>query len=116
MTKLQECRVIEGYLNIVLMERATPASFENFSFPNLREVTGYILIYRLRGVRNLGELFPNLSVIRGLQLFKDFALVIFDNEVAGLAIAGQDRTRSSAHPEQRPTVLREQCRLVQDCG
>ncbi|XP_050666756.1 insulin-like receptor [Leptidea sinapis] len=80
MTKLQECRVIEGYLNIVLMERATPASFENFSFPNLREVTGYILIYRLRGVRNLGELFPNLSVIRGLQLFKDFALVIFDNE------------------------------------
>ncbi|CAK1540177.1 unnamed protein product [Leptosia nina] len=80
MKKLQDCRVIEGYLNIVLMERATHTSFENYSFPKLREVTGYILIYRLRGVRNLGDLFPNLSVIRGLQLFKDYALVIFDNE------------------------------------
>ncbi|XP_045527669.1 insulin-like receptor isoform X1 [Pieris brassicae] len=80
MQKLQDCRVIEGHLNIVLMERATPLSFANYTFPNLREVTGYILIYRLRGVRNLGELFPNLAVIRGLQLFKDYALVIFDNE------------------------------------
>ncbi|XP_038207553.1 insulin-like growth factor 1 receptor isoform X1 [Zerene cesonia] len=78
--KLQECRVIEGNLNIVLMEHVTHASFENFSFPHLREVTGYVLIYRLRRLRNLGDLFPNLSVIRGLQLFKDFALVIFDNE------------------------------------
>ncbi|XP_046978161.1 insulin receptor-like [Vanessa cardui] len=78
--KLRECRVIEGHLSIVLMERATTASFENVSFPELREVTGYILIYRLKGVRNLGDLFPNLSVIRGMQLFRDFALVIFDNE------------------------------------
>ncbi|CAH0727470.1 unnamed protein product, partial [Brenthis ino] len=80
MSKLRDCRVIEGHLSIVLMERATTASFENVSFPELREVTGYILIYRLKGVRNLGDLFPNLSVIRGMQLFKDFALVIFDNE------------------------------------
>lgn len=38
------------------------------------------MFFRLKGVRNLGDLFPNLSVIRGMQLFKDFALVIFDNE------------------------------------
>lgn len=35
---------------------------------------------RTKGVQNLGDLFPNLTVIRGMQLFKDFALVIFDNE------------------------------------
>ncbi|XP_041975458.1 insulin-like receptor isoform X2 [Aricia agestis] len=80
MLKLSDCRVIEGHLSIVLMERGTPASFENMTFPHLREVTGYILIYRLNGVKNLGDLFPNLSVIRGLQLFKDYALVIFDSE------------------------------------
>ncbi|XP_026320144.1 insulin receptor-like isoform X2 [Hyposmocoma kahamanoa] len=77
---LQGCRVIEGYLNIVLMEHVTANDFANLSFPLLREVTGYITIYRMRAVRNLGDLFPNLSVIRGIQLYKDFSLVIFDNE------------------------------------
>lgn len=78
--RLKGCRVIEGQLSIVLMEQGTPKMFENMTFPELQEVTGYILIYRIRGVRNLGDLFPNLTVIRGMQLFKDFAMVIFDNE------------------------------------
>ncbi|XP_061385952.1 insulin-like receptor isoform X3 [Danaus plexippus] len=97
MSKLRDCRVIEGYLNIVLMERATEASFVNVSFPLLREVTGYILIYRLKGVRNLGDLFPNLTVIRGMQLFKDFALVIFDNEgLESLGLHSLSRIESGA--------------------
>ncbi|XP_022822155.1 insulin-like receptor isoform X1 [Spodoptera litura] len=78
--QLKGCRVIEGTLSMVLMERATPKIFENMSFPELREVTDYIVMYRTKGVQNLGDLFPNLTVIRGMQLFKDFALVIFDNE------------------------------------
>ncbi|XP_037302260.1 insulin receptor [Manduca sexta] len=77
--RLRGCRVIEGQLSIVLMERSTPKIYENISFPELREVTGYIMIYRTK-VRNLGDLFPNLTVVRGIQLFKDFAIVIFDNE------------------------------------
>ncbi|KAJ8735724.1 hypothetical protein PYW07_007344 [Mythimna separata] len=77
---LKNCRVIEGQLSIVLMEMATPKDYENMSFPLLREVTDYVLMYRTKGLQNLGNLFPNLSVIRGMQLFKDFALVIFDNE------------------------------------
>lgn len=44
--KLKGCRIIEGQLSIVLMERATIRVYENISFPELREVTGYILIYR----------------------------------------------------------------------
>lgn len=45
-SQLSGCRVIEGQLSIVLMERATPKIFENMSFPELREVTDYIMIYR----------------------------------------------------------------------
>ncbi|CAH2236371.1 jg10751 [Pararge aegeria aegeria] len=96
MEKLAACRVIEGHLSIVLMERATSASFQNVSFPKLREVTGYILIYRLKGVRNLGDLFPNLSVIRGMQLFKDFALVIFDNGLESLGLRSLTRIERGA--------------------
>lgn len=44
--RLRGCRVVEGLLSIVLMERATPKFYENMSFPELREVTGYVLIYR----------------------------------------------------------------------
>ncbi|CAG9135656.1 unnamed protein product [Plutella xylostella] len=78
--KLRGCSVIEGQLSIVLLERANETSFANLSFPELREVTGFIKIYRLKGLRSLGDLFPNLSVIRGISLFRDYALVIYDNE------------------------------------
>ncbi|CAG4978004.1 unnamed protein product [Parnassius apollo] len=80
MLKLRGCRVIEGHLSIVVIEHPSPSAFDNMSFPELREVTGYIKIYRLMGVRNLGDLFPNLSVVRGMQLFKDYAIVVFDCE------------------------------------
>ncbi|CAH2050646.1 unnamed protein product, partial [Iphiclides podalirius] len=80
MLKLRGCRVIEGHLSIVVIEHPSPKAFKNMSFPELREVTGYIKIYRLMGVINLGALFPNLSVVRGMQLFKDYAIVVFDCE------------------------------------
>ncbi|XP_068626888.1 insulin receptor-like isoform X2 [Battus philenor] len=80
MQKLRGCRVIEGHLSIVVIEHPSPNAFDNMTFPELREVTGYITIYRLMGVRNLGNLFPNLSVVRGMQLFKDYAIVVFDCE------------------------------------
>ncbi|XP_054277589.1 insulin-like peptide receptor isoform X2 [Macrosteles quadrilineatus] len=72
------CRVIEGFLQIVLIDKADPNEYENLSFPELREVTGYILLYRVNGLRSLGKLFPNLSVIRGNELFFDYALVAFE--------------------------------------
>ncbi|KAL4716943.1 hypothetical protein ACJJTC_012754, partial [Scirpophaga incertulas] len=77
--KLRGCRVVEGQLNIVVMEHATPRSFENISFPELREVTDFIKIYRVKGVRNLGDLFPNLTVVRGMQLYNDYAIVVYDS-------------------------------------
>lgn len=75
---LKECRVIEGFLQIVLIENNTEADFENISFPKLREITGYFLLYRVDGLKSLNKLFPNLEVIRGDILLTDYAFMIYE--------------------------------------
>uniref|UniRef100_A0A1B6KAQ3 Tyrosine-protein kinase receptor n=1 Tax=Graphocephala atropunctata TaxID=36148 RepID=A0A1B6KAQ3_9HEMI len=77
-SQLQGCQVIEGFLQIVLIDKADPNEYDNLTFPDLQEVTSYVLLYRVNGLRSLGKLFPNLSVIRGNELFYDYALVIFE--------------------------------------
>jgi len=72
---LRNCTVIEGYLAIILIENAKPGDFDAVSFPRLREVGSYLLLYRLYGLRSLDRLFPNLAVIRGQLLFFNYALV-----------------------------------------
>lgn len=52
--------------------------FENFSFPELVEITGYLMVYRISGIKSLDALFPNLAVIRGNILFKDYSLIIYE--------------------------------------
>lgn len=76
--KLRNCTVIGGYLQIVLFENINETDFQNISFPELKEITGFLLFYRIRGLKSIGKLFPNLSVIRGIELFKDYAMVIYD--------------------------------------
>ncbi|RUS81970.1 hypothetical protein EGW08_010268, partial [Elysia chlorotica] len=50
------------------------------SFPDLKEITGYLVISGAFGLRTLRHLLPGLTVIRGEQLFLDtFALVVHDN-------------------------------------
>ncbi|EFN83767.1 Insulin receptor [Harpegnathos saltator] len=75
---LKDCRVIEGFLQIVLIENNTEADFENISFPKLREITGYLLLYRVDGLKSLSKLFPNLEVIRGNILLTDYAFMIYE--------------------------------------
>lgn len=75
---LKECRVIEGFLQIVLIENNTEADFENVTFPELREITGYFLLYRVDGLKSLNKLFPNLEVIRGDILLTDYAFMIYE--------------------------------------
>jgi len=72
---LSNCTVIEGYLAIILIENAKPGDFDAISFPHLREIGSYLLLYRLYGLRSLARLFPNLAVIRGQLLFFNYALV-----------------------------------------
>ncbi|KAK1131016.1 hypothetical protein K0M31_017319 [Melipona bicolor] len=77
-SRLSGCRLVEGFVQILLIDNAEPAEYANISFPELREITGYLLFYRVKGLRSIGRLFPNLSVIRGHSLFINYALVVFE--------------------------------------
>ncbi|XP_038212758.1 insulin-like growth factor 1 receptor isoform X1 [Zerene cesonia] len=76
--KLQNCTIILGDLKITLLERTNRSHFKNVSFPNLKEVTGFVVMYRVFGLESVGELFPNLMRIRGNTLITDYALIIND--------------------------------------
>jgi insulin receptor len=73
---LRGCRVVEGSLSILNLDEFNSTD----SFPELVEITGYLLIYRLFGVRSLKDLFPNLAIIRGKNLFQHYALVLYEME------------------------------------
>lgn len=43
-----------------------------------REITGYLVLYRVFKLESLSTLFPNLTVIRGEILIKHFGLIIYE--------------------------------------
>ncbi|KAM6989216.1 insulin receptor-like [Tautogolabrus adspersus] len=75
---LENCTVIEGHLKILLMFRTKPEDFRGLSFPKLMVITDYLLLFRVYGMESLSNLFPNLTVIRGNNLFFNYALVMFE--------------------------------------
>lgn len=77
---LHNCTTINGYVHIVLLDATKPSDFE-VSFPMLREITQYMVVYRVSGLSSLGKLFPNLTLIRGIRTadFPGLALMIHDN-------------------------------------
>ncbi|KAM8850009.1 insulin receptor a [Spinachia spinachia] len=75
---LENCTVIEGHLKILLMFRTMPEDFRGLTFPKLTVVTDYLLLFRVYGMETLSDLFPNLTVIRGNNLFFNYALVMFE--------------------------------------
>ena len=74
MNRLSGCTVIEGSLAISLglMEFSTTEVDHvpdlNVSFPQLREITDYLIVYESKDLPRLTHVFPNLTVIRGNQL------------------------------------------------
>ncbi len=77
MSKLDGCSVIEGNLVIALgiLDLPDPPSSEivpdlNATFPELREITDYMMIYGCKKVPRLTNIFPNLAVIRGNKLLE----------------------------------------------
>lgn len=78
MKKLNGCRVVEGYVHILLIDEAEEDEFRGIEFKDLVEITGYLLLYRLSGIKSLYSLFPNLAVIRGQEVYNDYALVIYE--------------------------------------
>lgn len=77
-SQLRGCQVVEGFVQIVLIDNADESDYANISFPELTEITDYLLLYRVNGLRSLGKIFPNLAVIRGNTLFENYALVAFE--------------------------------------
>ncbi|XP_050314693.1 insulin-like receptor isoform X2 [Anthonomus grandis grandis] len=76
---LEGCQVIEGNLQILLFDNVNETQLAMISFPELIEITDYLLLFRVSGLRSVGQLFPNLAVIRGQQLFSTGkALVIYE--------------------------------------
>lgn len=75
---LRGCRVVEGFVQILLFDNVNESLFANISFPELREITDYLLMYRVNGLRSLAQLFPNLAVIRGQNLFHSYAFILFE--------------------------------------
>ncbi|XP_063803191.1 insulin receptor-related protein isoform X2 [Pseudophryne corroboree] len=76
--KLENCTIIQGNLQILLMFGTKPEDFRGLSFPRLTMITEYLLLFRVYGLESLQELFPNLSIIRGTDLFFHYSLVIFE--------------------------------------
>lgn len=75
---VENCTIIEGHLKILLMFKTKSEDFRGLSFPKLRVVTDYVLLFRVYGLETLSDLFPNLTVIRGNNLFFNYALVIYE--------------------------------------
>ncbi|KAJ8011510.1 hypothetical protein DPEC_G00058970 [Dallia pectoralis] len=75
---LENCTVIEGHLKIILMFKTKPEDFRGLSYPKLTVITDFLLLFRVYGMESLKDLFPNLTVIRGNNLFFNYALVFFE--------------------------------------
>ncbi|PZC84543.1 hypothetical protein B5X24_HaOG204573 [Helicoverpa armigera] len=75
---LDGCVVVVGSVEIFI-EKVNKDSFPNVTFWDLREITEYLIIYRVRGLKSVGQLFPNLTRIRGIKLLNNFALIVYDN-------------------------------------
>lgn len=76
--RLKDCVVVEGFVHILLIDKYVDSSFENYTFPLLTEITEYLLLFRVNGLKTLRRLFPNLAVIRGDVLVGDYAMVIYE--------------------------------------
>uniref|UniRef100_A0A182P5U1 Tyrosine-protein kinase receptor n=1 Tax=Anopheles epiroticus TaxID=199890 RepID=A0A182P5U1_9DIPT len=62
----------------MLIDKYDNDSFDNYTFPLLTEITGYLLLFRVNGLQTLGQLFPNLTVIRGSELANNYALIVYE--------------------------------------
>ncbi|MGH0182924.1 UNVERIFIED_CONTAM: hypothetical protein FKN15_010880 [Acipenser sinensis] len=104
--RLENCTVIEGYLQILLISTAKAEDFRGLRFPKLTLITDYLLLFRVSGLESLRDLFPNLTVIRGRILFYNYALVIF--EMTNLKDIGlynlRNVTRGSIRIEKNPDL------------
>lgn len=78
---LRDCTVIEGNLLLAIMS----LRHDNWYFPKLKEVTGYVLIYFVSSLTVMG-MFPNLVVIRGQNFLYNYAFIVKDCQIEYLGL------------------------------
>lgn len=78
--QLEKCRIIDGSLTLTWMKNGHGYSMQNFTFPELVDIRGYLKIHQIDNIESISNLFPNLAVIRGQQLYESFALRITENK------------------------------------
>uniref|UniRef100_A0A8C6UGW2 Tyrosine-protein kinase receptor n=1 Tax=Neogobius melanostomus TaxID=47308 RepID=A0A8C6UGW2_9GOBI len=76
--RLENCTVVEGFLQILLISNVNLEELRSLSLPKLTLITDFLLLFRVSGLTTLSTLFPNLTVIRGRNLFYNYALVIYE--------------------------------------
>lgn len=77
--QLKGCTVIEGSLQIhTIFDYDTKTqAYAKLSFPELREITGYLMVFYSDHLVSMKNLFPNLAVIRGQELVESYSLLVF---------------------------------------
>lgn len=63
---------------ISLVDKYNETDYDGLEFPLLTEITGFLLLYRVNGLKSLLQLFPNLRIIRGNDLINDYSLIIYE--------------------------------------
>lgn len=63
---------------ITLIDRYNDTDYDNITFPELIEITDFLMLYRVQGLKSLAHIFPNLRVIRGNNLVNNYALIIYE--------------------------------------
>ena len=102
----ESCTVVDGNIMLMGMEAEHMNGYlESDSsdqaragfFPALREITGYLVFYNSKGVVDLSRVFPELSIIRGKQLFEVYSLIVFSTDLKELGIASRSIPSISLH-------------------
>lgn len=89
---LKNCRMIYGNLRISDMPEATFDQFEEFSYPDLTLITGYLIIDNVNGIKTLSKLLPNLNDINGNETFREYSLLISNNrDLKEIALSSLNR-------------------------
>ncbi|XP_076273200.1 insulin-like growth factor 1 receptor [Rhynchophorus ferrugineus] len=107
LNKLRNCTEISGNLQIVLIETTKSVEdYDDYVFPELTRVSGYVLFFKVRHITSIGKLFPNLRVIRGLELIFDYSFIL--NNLPNLREIGTNKllyiARGSVHINKTPKL------------
>ncbi|CAI4230621.1 unnamed protein product [Auanema sp. JU1783] len=74
------CTVLEGSFLMSMVLENTSDIGEWPRYEKLREITGSLLIFQVKGLKTLRWIFPNLRIIGGQSMIQHYSLIIYQNE------------------------------------